>query len=189
MLTYSQNINEIFKNMPDEFVPGLSEADRTILLADNKTGSIPYALGKVTKEENSDSYLRLRTSDIGTLQLKLLPSNQYKKVICVIKTVCGKACDSQIEFYTQHWKPLSKTNFLPTIKKDLFFKNPINAADNYKVNLLDISPISAAFLNNSDNLTLVLDYQSYLSPENSGKFKTILKQEAITLHWDNNRFQ
>ncbi len=189
MLTYSQSINEIFKSMPDELIPGLTAADRTMLLVDNKSNSIMYASGKIEKEEYSDTYLRLKTSDIGTLQLKLLPSNSHNKVICVIKTVCGKACDSQIEFYTQDWKHLSKSDFLPTIKKDLFLKDTIDAEEIYKINLLDISPISAAFLKNSDNLTLVLDYISYLSPENSAKFKTILKQEAITLHWNNNRFQ
>jgi len=118
---YGQTLSDLFKSMPQEILPGFTEADKTMLLVDTSLTVIPYALGEIERVSYNDTYLYLRTSDVGTLQLKLLPLVNNTYIICMIKTVCAKACDSNIRFFSTDWKPLDSSSLLPKINADLFF--------------------------------------------------------------------
>jgi len=190
-----QTLSDLFKSMPQEVIPGFTEADKTMLLVDTSHTVIPYALGEIKRLSYNDSYLYIRTSDIGTLQLKLLPLVNNTYIICMIKTVCGKACDSNIRFFSTEWKPLNSSSILPNINADLFFTNDItnNGIENEQYNilksLLDIDPISAIFEPNTNNIIITLDYKTYLSKENVSQIEPIIKQDSITLHWNKSSFQ
>lgn len=186
---YGQTLSDLFKSMPQEVLPGFTEADKTMLLVDTSLTVIPYSLGEIERLSYNDTYLHIRTSDIGTLQLKLLPLVNSTYIICMIKTVCGKACDSNISFYSTEWNPLDSSSFLPKIDADLFFnKNDIKDRK-FAESLLDIEPISATIQTNSNNLILKLDYKTYLSDENVSKVEAIIKQDSITLQWNKSSFQ
>ncbi len=188
---YGQKLSDVFKAMPDEILPGFSEADRTMLLVDTALKVIPYTLGNIERMNYTDTYLQIRTSAIGTLQIKLLPLVNNTKIICVIKTVCGKACDSNIRFYSTGWAPIDAHSLMPDITAESFFDQSKKGSEAYKnaFALLDMEPISAAFVNGSDNLTLLLDYASYVSPENLRKIKPFIKQDSITLQWNKTSFR
>lgn len=188
---YGQKMSNVFKIMPDDILPGFSEANKTMLLVDTGLKVIPYPLGKIEKIKYTDSYLHLKTSDIGTLQVKLLPLVNNTKIICVIKTVCGKACDSNIQFYSTNWEKIEENTLLPPLSAASFF-DPLNKGSddyNYALSLLDMEPISATFLNGSDDLTFTLNYASYVSKENIEKIKPFIKQDFITLQWTKTSFQ
>lgn len=188
--TQAQNIGDIFKQMPSDMLPGFTDANKTMLLVDTSTTTVPYALGEVKKEIQTKDYLKLRTSDIGTIQLKLLPIAEDSTIVCVIRTVCASACDSNISFFTTEWQELNTNDFLPTISKEIFFDSSKKNTNGYKyaVSLPDVSPISAEFISGKNDLTLKFDAKTYLSSVIYEEVKPFLKNESVVLKWNNKRF-
>ena len=126
---YGQTINDIFKSMPTELLPGVSEGNKTMLIVDTSKTTVPYIFGEIQKVSHSSSYLKIKTSDVGNTQIKLLPvagnsSIASESIVSVIKTVCGGAetdiCNSIITFYTTNWKELDGELLLPTLSPELF---------------------------------------------------------------------
>jgi hypothetical protein len=169
---YGQKIADVFKTMPNDILPGFSEANRTMLLVDTALKVIPYPLGNIEKINYTDSYLQL-------------------KIICTIKTVCGDACDSDIRFYSTGWEKIDEKTLLPNVTKEIFFDPAKKGTDAYEcaLSLLDIEPLSAAFRDGGDDLILTLNYEAYLSKENIAKIKPFIKQDFITLRWTKTAFQ
>ncbi|OPZ28686.1 MAG: hypothetical protein BWZ00_01245 [Bacteroidetes bacterium ADurb.BinA174] len=190
-LAFSQKIDDVFKTMPNNIVPGLSDGNRTMLLVDTGKTIIPYPLGEIEKLAYSPDFLKIKTSEIGTTQIKLLPLINDTQIICVVKTVCGNACDSHIKFYSTDWKELDANLLLPDISAESFLDSSKKDTDNYKfaVSLPDIYPISAEFENGSNTLKLKLDLTKYLSNEQLAEIKPFIKSETITLTWNNTSFR
>ena len=191
LLGYGQKVADVFKTMPDDILPGFSEANRTMLLLDTALNVIPYPLGNIEKINYTDSYLQLKTSDIGTFQLKLLSLVNNTKIICTIKTVCGEACDSNIRFYSTGWEEIDEKTLLPNVSKEVFFDPAKKGTEAYEqaLSLLDIEPLSAVFRDGENDLTVMLNYEAYLSKENSAKIKPFIKQDFITLYWTKTAFR
>ncbi|MDR2815568.1 MAG: DUF3256 family protein [Proteiniphilum sp.] len=186
-----QNIGGLFKSMPPELLPGVSESNKTMLLVDSGETTIPYALGEIKKLGQSSSYLKIKTSDAGATQLKLLPAGKDSLIVCIIKTVCAEACDSHISFYTTKWKKIENNAFLPEISKEIFFDSSKKEMENYKyaVSLQHIYPISADFSESGSDLTLTFNYKPLLDNDQITEIKPFLKSEAIVLKWENGSFR
>jgi hypothetical protein len=187
----AQQVGDLFKAMPPELLPGVSEGNKTMLLVDSGKTTVPYPLGEIVKEAYGNDYLRLQTSKIGTLQLKLLPVSEDSVVVCLIKTVCGNVCDSHISFYTSEWKKLDKEAFLPTISAEIFLNSSQKKSknDKYAVSLPDIYPISASFSETGTDLTLRFHYEDRLTDEQVQKLKPLLKGDSVVLKWDHATFR
>ncbi|HBG40602.1 MAG TPA: hypothetical protein DDW85_04215 [Porphyromonadaceae bacterium] len=188
---YAQTIKDVFSTVPASILPGLAESTKTMLLVDTGKTTVPYALGEIEKIYASDDYLLLRTSKAGSTQIKLLDYDNDSTVVCVIKTVCAKMCDSYISFYDINWQELPSERFLPTLSGNFFFDSSKKTAENYKyaVSLPDISPIKAEFVNGADDLILVFDYKSYLSDSMAAEVEPFLKSDSIILKWDKSTFK
>lgn len=187
----AQKMGELFKAMPQHILPGFSEADKIMLLVDTALTSIPYSLGNIERISYTDDFLKIKTSSIGNLQIKILPLINNTKIIGVVKTVCGQACDSQIQFYSIEWNPIESEPLLPHLSAEMFFEtSQKNNIDFEKaLRLIDMEPIKAEFKGGSDDLTLILDYESYVSAENVQLIKSFVKQDSITLRWNKTSFQ
>ncbi len=187
----AQQVGDLFKAMPPELLPGVSEGNKTMLLVDSGKTTVPYPLGEIVKEAYGNDYLRLQTSKIGTLQLKLLPVSEDSVVVCLIKTVCGNVCDSHISFYTSEWKKLDKEAFLPTISAEIFLNSSQKKSENdkYAVSLPDIYPISATFNETGTDLTLTFHYKERLSEEQIQQLEPLLKGDSVVLTWKNGSFR
>lgn len=187
----AQQVGDLFKAMPPELLPGVSEGNKTMLLVDSGKTTVPYPLGEIVKEAYGNDYLRLQTSKIGTLQLKLLPVSEDSVVVCLIKTVCGNVCDSHISFYTSEWKKLDKEAFLPTISAEIFLNSSQKKSENdkYAVSLPDIYPISATFNETGTDLTLTFHYKERLSEEQIQQLEPLLKGDSLVLTWKNGSFR
>lgn len=187
----AQQVGDLFKAMPPELLPGVSEGNKTMLLVDSGKTTVPYPLGEIVKEAYGNDYLRLQTSKIGTLQLKLLPVSEDSVVVCLIKTVCGNVCDSHISFYTSEWKKLGKEAFLPTISAEIFLNSSQKKSknDKYAVSLPDIYPISATFNETGTDLTLTFHYKERLAEEQIQQLEPLLKGDSVVLTWKNGSFR
>lgn len=190
-LVNGQTMGDLFKAMPSELLPGLSEGNKTMLLVDTGQTSVPYALGEVGKRVHSDDHLLLQTSNVGTIELKLLPIAQDSMIICVIRTVCAQACDSRIEFYTTGWEKLDGSTLLPPISRDIFFDSSQKERENYKyaVSLPGIYPVSAKFSGNGTDLLLAFDFKEHLDEQQIAEVLPFLKSDTIVLKWDRVSFK
>ncbi|MEN6588076.1 MAG: DUF3256 family protein [Proteiniphilum sp.] len=190
-ITHAQTVGDLFKSMPAELLPGVSEGNKTMLLVDSGRTAVPYPLGEIQKVSQSDDYLQIKTSDIGTTQLKLLQMGNDSVIVCLIKTVCGDVCDSHLSFYTSDWKKLNSEAFLPDVSAEIFFNSSRKMSENdkYAVSLPDIYPISAAFNEKGTDLTLMFHYKDRLTEAQIEELKPLLKSDSVVLTWDNASFR
>ena len=185
-----QTAADLFRSMPSEMLPGVSEANKTMLLVDSGNTSVPYALGEIRKIAESSDYLHLRSSNVADLQLKLLPLSGDSLIVSVIQTVCAGVCDSRISFFTTNWEKLDQELFLPVLSKEIFFKSSKKNSDNYKyaVSLPDIFPISARFGKTGSDLTLRLHSRERLTDDQTEEIKPFLVSDTLLFKWKNGTF-
>jgi len=191
MFGYGQTVGDLFRSMPSGLLPGVSEDNKTMLLVDTGQTVVPYAMGEIQKIREGKDFLQLRTSAIGSTQLKMLPVTGDSMIVCLIKTVCGDICDSNISFYTTNWEILQKEQFLPVVSAEIFFDSSLKERENYKyaVSLPDIYPLSAEFNESGSDLTLKFNYRERLSDEQIAEIQPYLKSDSIILKWNNATFR
>ncbi len=190
-LANGQTVGDLFKAMPSELLPGLSDGNKTMLLVDTGQTSVPYALGEVKKRVHNDDHLLIQTSNVGTIELKLLPVAQDSIIICVIRTVCAQACDSRIDFYTTGWEKIDDSTLLPPINREIFFDSSQKERENYKyaVSLPGIYPVLAKFSDNGTDLLLAFDFKEHLDEQQIAEVLPFLKSDTIVLKWDRVSFK
>jgi hypothetical protein len=191
MFGYGQTIGDLFRSMPSGLLPGVSEDNKTMLLVDTGKTVVPYAMGEVHKIRQSNDFLQIRTSAVGTTQMKILPVAKDSVIVCLIRTVCGDLCDSNISFYTTNWEILEKEQYLPAVTAENFFDSSKKEAENYKyaVSLPDIYPISAEFSDRGSDLTLRFNYRERLDDDQIAEIQPYLKSDSIILKWNNATFR
>lgn len=187
---FAQKVDSVFMSMPDELLPHFSEANRTMLLMDSALTKIPYELGEIEKLEYNNSFLSIRTSEVATLQIKLLPLVNNTNIIAVVKTVCAKVCDSNIRFFTEQWDEIDKSEILPTIPPSTFFDvNEENKAYFREIALnIDIYPLYFVFTKDDDNLKATFDFSNHLSSQNFKEIKPYIKSTTVDLIWNKAAF-
>ncbi len=190
LLSYGQTMDDVFKTMPNDFLPAFSEADKTILLVDSSLSVIPYALGEIERLAYSDTFLSIKTSEVGTMQIKILPLINNTQIIVLIKTVCSGVCDSDIRFFTNEWKEIDKKSILPTITPQVFFdQKELNTPEfKWTVSQIDMFPLEFQFKNGSNNLQVKFDIANHLSALDFAKIEPYLVKETIDLLWNKSMF-
>lgn len=190
LVSYGQKIDDVFKRMPDEFLPAFSEANKTMLLVDSALSVIPYPLGAIEKLTYNDTFLSIKTSEVGTMQIKLLPLVNNTQIVALIKTVCGMICDSDIRFFSKEWEEIDKSSLLPQISPRTFFDTTEADTPEFKWALshLDMFPLQYQFKNGSNDLEVTFDVKKYLSPYDLENLSPYLQKETIDLLWNKSTF-
>ena len=118
MSVMAQDMKSVFVSMPDSVAPLLTKVNKedcVDFLASNMKAEVKNRFGNVTElKELTDDYLLMQTTSSSSIEMKLLPLNDSVKVICMVKTVCASACDSEIYFYASDWSE--------EIQKETFFQ-------------------------------------------------------------------
>jgi Protein of unknown function (DUF3256). len=193
--SYAQDsLSSLVISMPESMLIGVTAEQKNELIAtSDSTVSIINAINeKVERTAFSDDYIALKTSDAGTLQIKLLPLINNSNIIGVITTVCGRACDSRIDFYTTSWELIPTQNMFPAKDKEWFIKADVDTgSEDFRnaVAALDFNPIKLSF--SADNYELKADYdiKNYLSPNDYKLIEPFLIKESKTFHWDKQSFK
>lgn len=191
----NENISTIFVSIPDSFLIGLDVEQKAELvqMPDSANVAVTTGIGEqVERIALSDDYIALKTSDVGSLEVKLLPLVNGTYIIAVISTVCGPACDSHINFYTTAWVPLSTRDLFPEKDKAWFLDldkidNP-NVIDNLSA-ILDMTPIKLSFVSGDTSIGAAYDIQKYLSPEDYKVIEPCLIKDPITFTWDKSSYR
>lgn len=115
----AQSMRTLFVQMPDSIMPFLTKNNREDCVDFIDANMLARVTNRLdTKSELlqfTSDYLHLKTSEAGSMQIKMLPFDG-DTILCVINTVCAEACDSRIAFYTRNWQPLDGS---------IYFKKPL----------------------------------------------------------------
>lgn len=137
----AQSMRTLFVQMPDSIMPFLTKNNREDCVDFIDANMLARVTNRLdTKSELlqfTSDYLYLKTSEAGSMQMKMLPVDG-DTILCVINTVCAEACDSRIAFYTRNWQPLDGSRY---------FKKPLIRDFFLDVNTPD------SLLGSSDDLT------------------------------------
>lgn len=186
----AQELESIILSVPNDIVLGLDATQKDKLVANMKdTAQIMVereTVGAVKRLAISPDYISLATSEAGTTQIKLLPLINDTKIICVVKTVCGKACDSQIQFYTTKWVPIAQGLF-PKKTKEWFIKPDADRDSQDFKNAyaaLDMTPVKITLSPDGTSLEASYDIKNYLPEDDYKKIQPFLIEGAKTFEWD-----
>lgn len=185
----AQSINDVIESMPFEIVPGLADDDKDVMLVDTGLVSIPSPLGEIVKVRHSDTYLKMKTSEVGDTQIKILNKSDGDFVICVVRTVCGDVCDSNISFYNEEWSELVSNEFMEEVSVSTFLDvNGIKSSLSADIELPLFLPVSAEFVDGSDNLNLIVDLESSLHKDSFDALSPYIIKSKLALLWDGKSF-
>jgi hypothetical protein len=174
-----------FYSMPASVLPVLPDQSRRDLVDfyNNQRASVmPAAFnGEVVLKQLTDSYLKLQTSAVSTMQLKVLTGGvSTKERILVIKTVSGPYVSSVAQLYSADWKPLN-TDSIPVVQA-IDFMDPSQLSTE-KLNRV-VSVFSPLFLTmeanpQNENITIRNDFKTTISIELLRPYLTSLKDSVI----------
>jgi hypothetical protein len=194
-LMQSQNIKDVFINMPDSMCLLLTKnnrADFADFLESNMRAQVKNKFENMSEMKTlTKDYLLLETTSASTLQMKLLPVNDSVNVICAVETYNGPASDSHISFYSTDWKDLPMSDFITLPSVDVFLQVS-DTIDIEKRNLAlkkaDMSLIKTDL--SPDSQTLIFTYTTidYLDKDSSEELRSFLKTDPVVYEWRNGHF-
>jgi hypothetical protein len=194
--TAAQDITSVFLSVPEHVLFGLDAQGKDRLVApqnDSSEVKVRSLLnGTVKRTAITHDFIALETSSLGTLQIKLLPLINDSRIVCVVQTLCGKACDSRISFYTTAWQPLENASLFPVLSIDAFIKPTADRdSEDFKNALaaVDVTFIKLAINSETDSIDALLDIQNYLPEDDCNKIKPYLIDAPLTFKWDRISFK
>lgn len=190
-----QDIASVFINMPSEISPAISKVNKEDLIdfrKSNMKAVVTNSLDdKVELEELTDSYILLKTSSTGSLQMKMLPLNDTTDVVCVVRTVCPKACLSNIRFFSTDWKELDASHYFmfPDISSFLTDSSKEVLDSIAHSSLSDIKLFEYTLSSTENTVSIKTTIGDYVSNEEKDFLKNKLKGEPVVMTWRNGRFE
>ena len=192
----AQNMKSVFVLMPDSIAPLLTQTNKEDcidFLDSNMKAVVKNRFGNEAEMKAlTENYVLMQTSPVGTLEMKLLPVNDSTNVVCMVKTVCASACDSEVHFYTSDWsKKLDAKNFLQTPEADAFFlpNDTLTDEDALIRKKADMHLMKVSLSKDDTSLTYIYSTPDYLNKEDREKLLPHLRKEPIVLRWQDGKFR
>jgi len=196
MPLFAQNMKSVFIAMPDSITPLLSQVNKedcVDFLDSNMKAEVTNRFGgKAEMKVLTDDYVLMQTTPGSTLEMKLLPVNDSTKVVCMVKTVCASACDSEIRFYASDWsKELSKDDFLQRPDVEAFYLPQDSITEEYTLTRkkADMDLMKASLSKDDASLTFIYTTPEYMNKEDKEKLLPSLRKEPIVLQWQDGKFR
>jgi len=196
MPLFAQNMKSVFIAMPDSITPLLSQVNKedcVDFLDSNMKAEVTNRFGgKTEMKVLTDDYVLMQTTPGSTLEMKLLPVNDSTKVVCMVKTVCASACDSEIRFYASDWsKEFSKDDFLQQPDVETFYLPQDSVTEEYTLirKKADMHLMKASLSKDDVSLTFIYTTPEYMNKEDKEKLLPYLKKEPIVLQWQDGKFR
>ena len=196
MPLFAQNMNSVFIAMPDSITPLLSQVNKedcVDFLDSNMKAEVTNRFGgKTEMKVLTDDYVLMQTTPGSTLEMKLFPVNDSTKVVCMVKTVCASACDSEIRFYASDWsKELSMDDFLQRPDVEAFYLPQDSITEEYILTRkkADMDLMKASLSKDDASLTFIYTTPEYMNKEDKEKLLPSLRKEPIVLQWQDGKFR
>lgn len=193
---FGQDMKTVFVAMPDSLTPLLTKVNKEDcidFLASNMKAEVKNRFDKPAEMKVlTEDYMQLQMTENSTLEMKLLPLNDSVKVVCMVKTVCVSACDSEIHFYTSDWKEkLSSADFLQKPSQDAFFVQADSASEEYALarKSADVNLMKAVLSKDDASLTFFYTTPDYMNKETREKLEPYLRKDPVVLQWQDGKFR
>lgn len=193
---FGQDMKTVFVAMPDSLTPLLTKVNKEDcidFLASNMKAEVKNRFDKPAEMKVlTEDYMQLQMTENSTLEMKLLPLNDSVKVVCMVKTVCASACDSNIHFYSSDWKEeLSSADFLQKPSQDAFFLQAGPASEEYVLarKTADVNLMKAVLSKEDATLTFIYTTPDYMNKETREKLEPYLRKEPVVLKWQEGKFR
>lgn len=124
-------MEEAWKSMPDSIIPYLNAGLRTEMIDlyngghATETKNILEGNSRILQVKADFAEIRLNSSAI--MQLQLYDKLDSTQVICMIKTYCTPAVESEIAFYTTNWERIDGNMGLPDMSDASLMANILTA--------------------------------------------------------------
>ena len=191
----AQDMKKVFIAMPDSLTPLLTKVNKEDcidFLASNMKAEIKNRFDKSSEMKVlTEDYLQMQMTENSTLEMKLLPVNDSVKVVCMVKTVCSSACDSEIRFYDISWKKeFPKSDYLQLPAPQTFYL-PTDTVSS-EVELIkrkaDMHVMKAILSKDDSSLSFIYTTPEYLNQEDREKLSPYLRKEAVVYRWKDGKF-
>ena len=196
MSVVAQDMKTVFVAMPDSVTPLLTKVNREDcidFLDSNMKAVVKNRFGNVAEMKVlTDDYVLMQTSEVGTLEMKLLPLADSTKVICMVKTVNVPVADSSVRFYTSDWsQQLDVKEFLQFPSMDAFFLPNDSLKDEAILTRkkADMHLMKAQLSKEDTSLTFTYTTPDYLDEEDREKLSPHLRKGPIVLRWSEGKFR
>lgn len=195
MSVSAQEMKMIFVNLPDSIEPLLTKVNKEDCVDFLDSGMKAVVKNRFDRSAElkvlTSDYLQMQLSDVSTLELKLLPLKDSVRVICMVKTVCASACDSDIRFFDTKWNELDASDFLKYPVEDAFYLPSDSLTDDVQElrAKADICLMKASL--SADDSSLTWEYTTPLTLHKDDRVKLIplLRKEPLIMQWVEGRFE
>lgn len=197
----SQNIEQAFVNIPDQYFPQLTKEKRSDLIYRHnvlKTDTITNNFKGISTLKEIDyqhQFLRLATTDISTFEEKIWIKKDSSKIIGFNHNVCGPVCDSHVAFFNTNFQRIDvgKNHIFPEVNIADFLNKDKILADGKTVkqiiSLYDIFFTTIIFQKTENNIILESNVEKYLSPQTYNDLKPYLLGNKMELVWNDGVFK
>ena len=191
----AQDMKKVFIAMPDSLTPLLTKVNKEDcidFLASNMKAEIKNRFDKSSEMKVlTEDYLQMQMTENSTLEMKLFPVNDSVKIVCMVKTVCSSACDSEIRFYDTSWKKeFPKSDYLQLPAPQTFYL-PTDTVSS-EVELIkrkaDMHVMKAVLSKDDSSLSFIYTTPEYLNQEDREKLSPYLRKEAVVYRWEDGKF-
>ena len=192
----AQDMKSVFIAMPDSIAPLLTQVNKedcVDFLDSNMKAEVTTRFGGTAEMKVlTEDYVFLQTTPSSTLEMKLLPVNDSTKVVCMVKTVCASACDSEIHFYTSDWKgKMAVGDFLQKPEQEAFYL-PNDSVTEESVLIrkkADMHLMKVSLSKEDASLTFIYNTPDYLNKEDKKQMLRYLNPNPVVFQWKDGKFR
>lgn len=191
-------IERAFVSMPDEFYLSLSKGMRKEMVIDyiRDSSSVKKNIFKgessIQTIDTLNSFIRIKNSEQGTVELKLLHTNDSVIVIALNFTACAPVCDSHLGFFAANWQLLKEPLITTPIIND-FLDLDIIKKEGLEANSIaekfDLTLIEYRFIQNGNDVEATLNCEKLMEAENYNRLKKYLKGNKLKYSWSKGMYE
>ena len=196
MPMFAQTMKSVFVSMPDSIAPLFTKVNKEDCIDFLDSGMKAVVTNRFGNKSEmkalSDDYVLMQSTSGSSLEMKLLSVNDSTKVVCMVKTVCASACDSEVHFYTSDWSgELPMADFLTMPDARMFFLPIDSVIEEYELirKKADMHLVKASLSKDDASLTYIYTTPDYLNKEDREKLLPYLRKEPIVLKWQEGKFR
>ncbi len=191
----AQKAADLFLSMPRYLFPALTynnKADMVDFVDNGMRAEVKNVFdAQAVMTRKNDTYISVKTSAAGRMEMKVLPLNDSTSVICLVRTVCPAACLSSMRFFTTAWQELPVTDFfeMPDASAFVLSSDSAFVADSLaSSSMADIDLYEFSLSPDDNTLSIKSNILDYATREEAGKLRRWLKPGGITFRWSDGRF-
>ncbi len=188
-------VERAFLSMPDEYYLSLSHKKRREMLDAFRTDTAAMVQNRfggqsrILQLDEANNFLSVQNSKSGTVQLKVLTTNDSTAYVALVFTACAPVCDAHIGFYDSSWQ-LLRTSLLQAVSINDFLDEEKIKADGKNlqtvVEQFDIIFLQYDFIGN--DIQTKLNSKHFMEADNYKQLQPYLRSETVLFKWKNGKY-